>query len=140
MKAPVGNYQSATAGPIYYSGRRLGWRHTCPSQPLTVGGRPSDPGSFQGPAVVSTATNKGHLHFTKVKGEERATRTDAKLAIPGSPDFYRRRAVEMLNWARETRTPEIRAELLSLAQNWEHLAQTVEHLRRDLAASSHSKH
>jgi len=48
-------------------------------------------------------------------------------ARPGSPEYYRERAREMIQQADEAPSETARAQLLILAGQWERLAETVEH-------------
>jgi hypothetical protein len=50
-----------------------------------------------------------------------------KPVIPGSPEYYRARAKEMLELAAQAATEEAKASFLTLAQNWEGLADWAEH-------------
>jgi len=52
--------------------------------------------------------------------------TDTKPVIPGTPEFYRGRAKEMLDRAAEAATDEAKAEYIALAENWAKLAEKVE--------------
>ena len=55
---------------------------------------------------------------------------DSWPAWPESRDYYRERAGQMLKRAQNAQTPEMRVELLSLADHWERRAQTSEHPNR----------
>lgn len=55
---------------------------------------------------------------------------DSQPISPESRDYYRERAGEMLKRAKNAQTPEMRRELLDLANHWECLAQTSEHSSR----------
>jgi hypothetical protein len=46
---------------------------------------------------------------------------------PGSPDYYRERARDMIKQADEAPNDAARSQLLILAGQWERLAETVEH-------------
>jgi len=48
-------------------------------------------------------------------------------AIPGSPEYYRARAREMLELAAQAATNEAKASFIALAQNWEGFAEWAEH-------------
>jgi hypothetical protein len=52
---------------------------------------------------------------------------DSKPAIPGTPDFYREQAKEMLRHAEEAASEQARASFLGLADHWHRLAQQAEH-------------
>lgn len=52
---------------------------------------------------------------------------ETKPARPGSPDYYRKRASEMLDQAARAVTEEGRTQFLLLAEHWEYLAQVTEH-------------
>ncbi|HYJ36886.1 MAG TPA: hypothetical protein VEV64_12045 [Rhizomicrobium sp.] len=45
---------------------------------------------------------------------------------PGSPEFYRSQAAQMLKKADEAATAEARATFLNLAENWHRLAKQAE--------------
>jgi hypothetical protein len=53
--------------------------------------------------------------------------SDTTPAIPGSPEFYRARAKEMLELAAQAATEEAKTSFIALAQNWEGLAEWAEH-------------
>ena len=46
---------------------------------------------------------------------------------PGSPEYYRERAKEMTKQAEVAPTGDARCQFLMLAEQWERLAETVEH-------------
>jgi len=46
---------------------------------------------------------------------------------PGSPTFYKEKAQELLDQAGRAATEEARTELLTLAEQWQRLAQRAEH-------------
>jgi hypothetical protein len=46
---------------------------------------------------------------------------------PGSPEYYRERAKEMIKQAEMAPSVDARSQLLILAEQWERLAETVEH-------------
>ena len=46
---------------------------------------------------------------------------------PGSPDYYRERARDMIKQADEAPSDAARSQLLILAGQWERLAETIEH-------------
>jgi hypothetical protein len=50
-----------------------------------------------------------------------------KPAIPGTPDFYREQAKEMLRQAEQAASEQARASFLGLADHWYRLAQQAEH-------------
>jgi hypothetical protein len=50
-----------------------------------------------------------------------------KRAVAGSPEFYRQKAGVMRKQAAAVQSAEAKAQLLTLAEHWERLAQTVEH-------------
>jgi len=50
-----------------------------------------------------------------------------KPAIPGTPDFYRQQAKEMLKQAEQAASAQARASFLGLADHWHRLAQQAEH-------------
>ena len=52
---------------------------------------------------------------------------EEQLARPGSPDYYRERAREMIKQAETAPSGDVRSQLLMLAEQWERLAETVEH-------------
>jgi len=47
--------------------------------------------------------------------------------VAGSPEFYRQKAGVMRKQAAAVQSAEAKAQLLTLAEHWERLAQTVEH-------------
>ena len=49
-----------------------------------------------------------------------------KPAIPGTPDFYREQAKEMLRQAEHAASEQARASFLGLADHWHRLAQQAE--------------
>jgi hypothetical protein len=49
-----------------------------------------------------------------------------KPAIPGTPDFYRAQAKEMLRQADQAGSEQARAAFLGLAEHWHRLAQQAE--------------
>ena len=53
--------------------------------------------------------------------------TAERLARPGSPEYYRERAREMIKQAEVAPTGDARCQFLMLAEQWERLAETVEH-------------
>lgn len=55
------------------------------------------------------------------------TQPEKKRAVAGSPEFYRERAEVMRKQAEAVQSPEAKSQLLKLAEQWERLAQTVEH-------------
>jgi hypothetical protein len=46
--------------------------------------------------------------------------------VPGSPDFYREQALDMLKRAEEAASEDMRATYLGLAEHWRRLAQQAE--------------
>jgi hypothetical protein len=51
------------------------------------------------------------------------------LAVPGSPEFYRARAKELLELAAGATREETKTSLIALAENWEGFADWAEHPR-----------
>jgi hypothetical protein len=54
------------------------------------------------------------------------TGVDDQPAKPGTPDFYREQAKDMLRRAEEATSAEARASFLGLAEHWHRLAQQAE--------------
>ena len=52
--------------------------------------------------------------------------SDMQPARPGSPEFYRAQAAQMLKKADEAATEESRQTFLNLAENWHRLAKQAE--------------
>jgi hypothetical protein len=52
--------------------------------------------------------------------------SDMQPAPPGSPEFYRAQAMQMLRKAEEAISDEARAAFLNLAENWHRLAKQAE--------------
>ena len=52
--------------------------------------------------------------------------SETQSVRPGSPEFYRAQAAQMLRKADQAATDETRAAFLSLAENWHRLAKQAE--------------
>jgi hypothetical protein len=52
--------------------------------------------------------------------------SEIQPARPGSPEFYRAQAAQMLSKAGQAATEESRAAFLNLAENWHRLAKQAE--------------
>ena len=51
---------------------------------------------------------------------------DKKSALPGSPDYYRERATDMLKRAEAAESEEARNTFRALAESWDRMAQLLE--------------
>ncbi len=52
--------------------------------------------------------------------------SEIEPAKPGTPEFYRAQAAQMLKKANEALTEELRAAYLNIAENWHRLARQAE--------------